>query len=645
MIVRYICVLLCMMIASVASHAQINTEQVTLMGRHALFFDDYLTAIRYFNMVIETKPYLEKPYYYRAYAKFNLEDFRGAEADCNQCLERNPFLTEVYQLRGLCRIHNQDLEGAVADYSKVLEDDPAEAVARYNRALCLMEQNKNKEAEIDIDELLKVEPRHGRAHLIKAQLRMVQEDTLHAIHWAENLLKLTPQDAEVWNYRGRLAMMTEHFETADTCLTKAIELEPQIAHHYMMRAQALHALNQFDRAIADYDVVVKYVPHHFVAHYNRGLLLAIIGKNNEAIADFDYVLNEEPSNTLARYNRALLFEKTGNFKAAADDLTLLIKDFPNFVYGHVMRAECRRKLGDVKGAQADEAFVQRAGLDLRYGKNQNKQIRKVVTQTEKTLANYQQPVMDVDTTKSLLNELIGKVQNLKHKREQLGVIHPAVAEGGQSEYFHNDINRQTLLDEEGMRVILTANVVHTQLSNNMAERAMQKISAAIGMGKDLHENLILRAIVHTHNYNFVDALDDIEGALKTDSTSLFARMQRMYIHIQWAQTEKKNAEARRMHLLLAERDANDILKLTNETWAPAFYNLAVVQTLLDQNTNAIENLTQAINIEQNLAPAYYNRALLLQDIGKHKDAELDLSKAGELGIYKAYSTLKSVREK
>ena len=98
--------------------AQVNTDQVTLMGRHALYFDDFLTAIRYFNKVIETKPYLDKPYYYRAYAKFSLEDFRGAEDDCEACIERNPYLTEVYQLRGLCRIHNKNFAGAVADYSR-----------------------------------------------------------------------------------------------------------------------------------------------------------------------------------------------------------------------------------------------------------------------------------------------------------------------------------------------------------------------------------------------------------------------------------------------------------------------------------------------------------------------------------------------
>ena len=44
------------------ARAQIDTETVTLMGRNALSVDDYLTAIRYFNQVIEAKPVLARPY-------------------------------------------------------------------------------------------------------------------------------------------------------------------------------------------------------------------------------------------------------------------------------------------------------------------------------------------------------------------------------------------------------------------------------------------------------------------------------------------------------------------------------------------------------------------------------------------------------
>ena len=62
--------------------AQINTEKVMTIGKNALYFEDYVLSIQYFNQVIGVKPYLAEPYFYRGLAKMNLEDFQGAEADC-----------------------------------------------------------------------------------------------------------------------------------------------------------------------------------------------------------------------------------------------------------------------------------------------------------------------------------------------------------------------------------------------------------------------------------------------------------------------------------------------------------------------------------------------------------------------------------
>ena len=58
--------------------AQLNTERITYIGRNALYFEDYVLAIQYFNRVIQVKPYLADPYFYRSVAKLSLEDFRGA---------------------------------------------------------------------------------------------------------------------------------------------------------------------------------------------------------------------------------------------------------------------------------------------------------------------------------------------------------------------------------------------------------------------------------------------------------------------------------------------------------------------------------------------------------------------------------------
>ena len=62
--------------------AQINTDRVMTIARNALYFEDYVLSIQYFNQVIGAKPYLYEPYFFRGIAKLSLEDFKGAEDDC-----------------------------------------------------------------------------------------------------------------------------------------------------------------------------------------------------------------------------------------------------------------------------------------------------------------------------------------------------------------------------------------------------------------------------------------------------------------------------------------------------------------------------------------------------------------------------------
>ena len=58
----------------VVASAQINTDRVMAIGRNALYFEDYVLSIQYFNQVINAKPYLSDPYFYRGLAKMI---FRG----------------------------------------------------------------------------------------------------------------------------------------------------------------------------------------------------------------------------------------------------------------------------------------------------------------------------------------------------------------------------------------------------------------------------------------------------------------------------------------------------------------------------------------------------------------------------------------
>ena len=124
----------------VVSVAQINTDRVMTIGRNALYFEDYVLSIQYFNQVINAKPYLAEPYFYRGLAKMNLDDYQGAEADCSEAIDRNPFVPNAYQIRGISRIRQKNYQGAIQDYEKALTLDPENVGLWHNLALCRMQE-------------------------------------------------------------------------------------------------------------------------------------------------------------------------------------------------------------------------------------------------------------------------------------------------------------------------------------------------------------------------------------------------------------------------------------------------------------------------------------------------------------------------
>ena len=84
--------------------AQYNTDRLMVSGRSALYYEDYVLSIQYFNQVLTAKPYLYEPWFFRGLAKFYLDDFGGAESDVTHAIGLNPYIYNMYELRGLCRI-------------------------------------------------------------------------------------------------------------------------------------------------------------------------------------------------------------------------------------------------------------------------------------------------------------------------------------------------------------------------------------------------------------------------------------------------------------------------------------------------------------------------------------------------------------
>ncbi len=187
---KYLHILLAIVasLSAMTSNAQINAEQVMRVGQNALYFEDYMLSIQYFNQAIQAKPYLAQPYFFRAIAKLNLEDYLGAEQDASDAIERNPFIADAYEVRGVARQNRGELAGAVEDYDKALELVPKSRGLMFNKAIAQQQLHKTDEAMTTFNTLLANYPNYdngfiGRARLLLKKATRFRRKLMLTVLW------------------------------------------------------------------------------------------------------------------------------------------------------------------------------------------------------------------------------------------------------------------------------------------------------------------------------------------------------------------------------------------------------------------------------------------------------------------------------
>ncbi len=91
------------------------------------------------------------------------------------------------------------------------------------------------------------------------------------------------------------------------------------------------------------------------------------------------------------------------------------------------------------------------------------------------------------------------------------------------------------------------------------------------------------------------------------------------------------------------RDYDKVNELAPDFTFSYFNKANILCTQKDFNS-AISNYSKSIEIDHDFAEAYFNRGLTYLFIGEDTKGLADLSKAGELGIYKAYNLLQRFKK-
>ena len=582
---RLILILLLMRAVSVS--AQINTEQMTLIARNALYYDDYALSIQYLNQVISAKPYLYEPYFYRGLAKFYLEDFYGAESDCSKAISLNPYFGSSYEVRGLSRINRKDYSGAAEDYGKAVEISGDNKNLWHNLILCYLEVDSLTQADTATQRLIRRWPDHADGYLFKSETLLKQGDTLTAETFVDKALEVERYSVQANAMKASFLMNREEYAEAETRLDEAIRLQPKNASHFINRALCRYQTNNLRGAMRDYDTALDIDPTNFTGHYNRGLLRASVGEDNQAIEDFNFILSVDSTDIMTLFNRARLYDQTGDYASAIRDYTKVIDQFPKFLYGYQLRAAARRKAGDTKGAMRDEEHVLRENVAHRYGYSTptSRQKNKTRKKSDINPDDYQRLVEEEDT-KVYQDEFRGKIQNRKTETRLLPVI--VVADDGQTA-------SQSILKD------------YTIAAYGISQTAIEAFRE--GTDRCIEADKIRLNTDESHTVDLVSAAFQKAEEAFTECANLAPQ------------------------------------------FAEAYYNRAYTLTMQGKYAEAVSDLDTAIALRPDFALAYYNRGIVLlfmnkqtQSADRQAEAFNNLSKAGELGVFGAYSIIKQHRK-
>ncbi len=696
MTTKRILLLLVSLLSAVATvRAQIDVDRVITIGRNALYFNDYVVSIGYFNQVVDLRPWMAEPYFYRGIAKISLEDYTGAEADATACLQRNALIPKAYFLRGVARQNLGKIDSAIMDYQRGLELTPNDEGMLVNLAGTLTDSKRYAEARKGVADLLRFYPKSKQAHLALSSIELGEQDTTAAIRELQQVLRMDSLFAPAYSQIAMLHYKNKRHGEAITALDKAIELDPNELSNYINRGVIRYQSNDLRGAMDDYSHVVREKPNDKLARFNRGLLRSYLGDVNNAIEDFDVVIRLEPENYHAIYNRAILLTQISENSKAIADFDKVLGHYPDFVVGYYARSRAKKAVGDNRGAERDywRAFdIERAAQNSSQkhtSKGSSPAAGKETREDDdETIEKFNLLVVSEKSSERRTrysSRIRGRIQDndVEVQPSPMFVLSYYEQTGGDevSRVYYSEaitrLNERKLLPLR-LRVV-NREVALSQEQVAYHEQDIMEISENVSGDSGLS---FRRALSYMLVQNLEQAIIDFDRAVELDDRFALAYFGRAMARAklvearQGASLIRKDAEtvgtvaralttsprtnamgvsvasdaAERLATApdvdneLVIRDLNRTIEI-DPTFAYAYYNRAVLLAKRGEVDAAIADYDRALGANPEFADAYFNRGLLLLSRGKAKEGIADLSRAGEYGLYNAYNIIKRMSAK
>ena len=664
--------------------SQWNTDRILANGQNALYFEDYLLSIQYFNQVIKAKPYLAEPYLNRGIAKIQLGDYQGADADCSLAIEKNPFLPQAYYARGFARRKMNFLSDAIHDFTKALEFSPNSFSLLMNRMDARAENKDYKGAMADLELCNRQNETRKGLHYEKARLQLALGDTVAATISFDLNLRQDSSNCMGWSARAYLKMQKKDVDGALKDYSEAIKRKSSYVGDYINRGIIYVEKKNYKLALNDYNSAIKSDPKNALAYYNRGLLRANLGDNNNALSDLKMVLQLDNSNTEALLRKAMLEITTGDYRNAIKDYQSILEIHPYFTPAYYGMSEAESALGNKKNAykyadmarkiEANKEQIQRKEKLAANNKAVQNRQKGAISQNTNTFNRFAaQNIDDPENSSKYENSERGAVQERYTEitnEKNFALSYYAKVEGSRpTNLYNNFIDQYNKANPESspLKISNTDLALSAELITSHFDK-IASLSKQIVVDNSNPEYYFRRAIEYGLVQDFSSAIDDLNRLIELRPNFMPGYFYRGNIRFKMLDSHR-NVEAKTDNKILVDFESSKLknsqngieeqkIKLNTEgilqdyemvnklnpDFSFAYFNKGNILCTLKEFRLAIKSYDKALELDPDFVEAYFNRGLTYLFIGEEAKGLTDLSKAGELGIPKAYNIMQRFKK-
>jgi len=614
----------------IVSFSQLDTKNLIIKSRLNIYNKNYTEALQTLNSIINIKPELVEPYFYRGVIKYQLNDMLGAEADLSKTISMNPYYTSAYHYLSIVKSSQQDYNSAINNIDKALKLSPYNASMHLTKGIIYLQMQETKKAIFSFNKAEELNNQLPEIYLNIGVAYLIEKKYNKAINNLNKAIKLNVFFADAYARKAIVYLDKNVLDSALTQINYAIKLDKKKSIYYYWRANIRYKVPNFDGTIKDYDKVIELNPENTLAYYNRAIIKTEIGLYNDAIDDYTKVNELEPNNLLAYYNKGTIYYNQKNYRKLLTEMNKAIEIYPEFSQAYKLRSIAKENLGNNKGAYKDKLIANQ--LNNNKSIIDTNKLNKIISFNDNFNLNFGN------------NKIRTAFKNIEYK-----IVKKTFKQSDfLKKYSLNDIDNLNKFLPKNYKIVLTE--TDSKLTKEEKLIIYQYLNnTPIDAKKHLN---FVKSIINIELKNYKSAQSNLD---KLNNSNFFPA--KLTAAIIQEKTNELNNNVTKTNSIININGVDNKYESINNKPSTNFNNIIESYSTLNKE-NAIINFnlgniynnkgeyytsthyyTKCINSDKNFAYAYYNRGKNYIILKETENACADFSKSGELGISESYKLI------